>query len=144
MAARFFLKVGHLSKVVLLGTCLLNSVQYERILLNKVEYGKYWTFSSMQTERGQFLGYIIKAIIILSDDFYSLGRNSLYIVVLRKVIVSQPHQSTLFARSFRRRFFAYHYAVNHPHTNIILSLFSFPLVLKCAAKILKIGLQIKI
>ena len=28
---------------------------------------------------------------------------------------------TLFARSFRRRFFAYHYAVNHPHTNIILS-----------------------
>ena len=28
---------------------------------------------------------------------------------------------TLFARSFRRRFFAYHYAVNHPNTNIILS-----------------------
>ena len=28
---------------------------------------------------------------------------------------------TLFARSFRRRFFAYYYAVNHPHTNIILS-----------------------
>ena len=51
---------------------------------------------------------------------------------------------TLFARSFRRRFFAYHYAVNHPHTNIILSWFSIPLVLKCTAKILKIGLQIKI
>ena len=51
---------------------------------------------------------------------------------------------TLFARSFRRRFFAYHYAVNHPHTNIILSWFSIPLVLKCVAKILKIGLQIKI
>ena len=30
-------------------------------------------------------------------------------------------RATLFARSFRRRFFAYHYAVNHPHTNIILS-----------------------
>ena len=28
---------------------------------------------------------------------------------------------TLLARSFRRRFFAYHYAENHPHTNIILS-----------------------
>ena len=42
------------------------------------------------------------------------------------------------------RFFAYHYAVNHPHTNITLSLFSIPLVLKCAAKSLKIGLQIKI
>ena len=51
---------------------------------------------------------------------------------------------TLFARSFRRRLFAYHYAVNHPHTNIILSWFIIPLVLKCAAKILKIGLQIKI
>ena len=51
---------------------------------------------------------------------------------------------TLFVRSFRRRFFAYHYASNHPHTNIILSLFSIPLVLKYAAKILKIGLQIKI
>ena len=41
-------------------------------------------------------------------------------------------------------FFAYHHAVNHPHTIIILSWFSIPLVLKCAAKILKIGLQIKI
>ena len=52
--------------------------------------------------------------------------------------------STLFARSFRRKFFAYHYAVNHPYINIIISLFSIPLVLKCAAKSLKIGLQIKI
>ena len=32
----------------------------------------------------------------------------------------------------------------HPHSNIILPLFSIPLVLKCAAKILKIDLQIKI
>ena len=56
--------------------------------------------------------------------------------------ITQP--TTLFARSFRRRFFAYHYAVNHPHTNIILSWFSIPLVLKCATKILKIGVQIKI
>ena len=53
-------------------------------------------------------------------------------------------KTTLFARSFRRRFFAYHYAVNQPHTIIIVSWFSIPLVLKCAAKILKIGLQIKI
>ena len=28
---------------------------------------------------------------------------------------------TLYARSFRSRFFAYHHAVNHPHTNIISS-----------------------
>ena len=38
----------------------------------------------------------------------------------------------------------YHHAVNHPHKNIILSCFSIPLVLKYAAKILKIGIQIKI
>ena len=41
-------------------------------------------------------------------------------------------------------FFAYHHAVNHPHTNIILSWFSIPLVLKCAVKNLKIVLQINI
>ena len=34
--------------------------------------------------------------------------------------------------------------MKHPHTNIILSRFRIPLVLKCAANILKIGLQIKI
>ena len=41
-------------------------------------------------------------------------------------------------------FFAHHHAMKYPHTSIILSWFSIPLVLKCAAKILKIGLQIKI
>ena len=49
-----------------------------------------------------------------------------------------------YARSFRRRFLAFYYAVDHAPTNIILSWFSIPLVLKCAAKILKIGLQINI
>ena len=34
--------------------------------------------------------------------------------------------------------------MTHPHLNIILSLFSIPLVLKCEANILKIGCQIKI
>ena len=38
----------------------------------------------------------------------------------------------------------YHQAMNHRHTNIILSLFSIPFVLKCGAKHLKIGLQLKI
>ena len=52
--------------------------------------------------------------------------------------------TTPYATSFRRRFFACHKAMRHPHTNIILSLFSIPLVLKCAAKFLKIGSQIKI
>ena len=46
---------------------------------------------------------------------------------------------TLYATSFRRVFFNYHHAMTHPHSNIMLSLFSIPLVLKCAAKILKIG-----
>ena len=41
-------------------------------------------------------------------------------------------------------FFTYYHAVNHSYTNIVLSWFSIPLVLKCAAKILKIGLQINI
>ena len=41
-------------------------------------------------------------------------------------------------------FFVYHHAVNHPHKSIILSWFSIPLVLKCAGKFLKIGIQIKI
>ena len=50
---------------------------------------------------------------------------------------------TLYARSFRRRFFAFHHAVNHPQTHIILSWLSIPLVLKCAAKTLKIVLKIK-
>ena len=31
------------------------------------------------------------------------------------------YKCTPYARSFRRRFFAYHHAVNHPHSNIILS-----------------------
>ena len=35
-------------------------------------------------------------------------------------------------------------AMEHRHTNIILPLFNIPFVLKCAAKILKIGLRIRI
>ena len=49
-----------------------------------------------------------------------------------------------YVTSFRRRFFKYNHVMTHPHSNIILSLFSIPLVLKCAAKIFNIGLQIKI
>ena len=32
--------------------------------------------------------------------------------------LSFSEKGTPYARSFRRRFFAYHYTVNHPHTNI--------------------------
>ena len=38
----------------------------------------------------------------------------------------------------------YHNAMRHRHTSITVSLFGNPLVLKCAAKSLKIGSQIKI
>ena len=51
---------------------------------------------------------------------------------------------TLYVTSFKWRFFTYHQAMTHPHSNIIASLFNIPFVLKCAAKILKISLQIKI
>ena len=37
----------------------------------------------------------------------------------------------------------YHHTLKHHNTNTVLSLFSIPFVLKCAAKILKVGLQIK-
>ena len=39
--------------------------------------------------------------------------------------------------SFRQTFYAYHQAMKHHHTNIILSLFRIPLNLKCAAKLRK-------
>ena len=52
---------------------------------------------------------------------------------------TSPARPTLFARSFRRRFFSYHHTVKHPHISTILSWLSIPLVLKCAAKILTIG-----
>ena len=49
-----------------------------------------------------------------------------------------------FVTSFRRRFYAYHRAMKHHHTNIILSLLLFLFVLKFNANNLKIGLRTKI
>ena len=48
--------------------------------------------------------------------------------------------TTPFVTSFRMMFYAYHQAMKHHHINIILPLFSIPLVLKYAANILKISL----
>ena len=66
--------------------------------------------------------------------------------VLRIVLLSSllwwELWTTPYATSFMR-FFAYHHAVERPHTTIILPWFSIPLVLKGVANILKIGLQIK-
>ena len=45
--------------------------------------------------------------------------------------------TSAFATSFRRTFYAYHQAMKRHYTNIIISLFSIPFVLKCAAKCLK-------
>ena len=63
---------------------------------------------------------------------------------VKRLLLEHVLCSTSYATSFRRRFFPYHHAVNHPHTNITLSWFSISLFLKYAANILKIGLQIKI
>ena len=59
MAARFFLQVGHLAKVVLLWTYLLNSVQYQRTFLNSVKFGNLLNVFNNANWTGQFLGYII-------------------------------------------------------------------------------------
>ena len=47
-----------------------------------------------------------------------------------------------FVQSLRSMFYAYHQAMKHHYTDIILSLFGIPFVLKCAVKSLKICLQI--
>ena len=65
-------------------------------------------------------------------------------LLVKECALSTGKLPTTYVTSFRRRFFAYHNAMRHPDTNIILSLFGIPFVLKCAAKILKIGSQIKI
>ena len=40
-SCQFFLQVGHPAKVVLLWTCLLNSVQYQRMFLNSMQIWKF-------------------------------------------------------------------------------------------------------
>ena len=60
-------------------------------------------------------------------------------------VIARPSSCNLsitpLAKSFRRLFYVcmYHHAMKHHHTNIIVSLFSIPFVLKWAAKSLKIG-----
>ena len=44
-------------------------------------------------------------------------------------VCSHTVRATPYETSFRRRFFAYHKDMRHPHTNIILSLYSIPLIL---------------
>ena len=51
---------------------------------------------------------------------------------------------TPLATSFRNMFYPYHKAMKHLPTNIILSILNTYFVLKCAARISKIDLQIKI
>ena len=83
LSATFFLQVGNLAKVVLMWTCLFNSVQYERILHNSVQY-EIILLNSVQYENllnvyinanwtGQFLGYIIEP---LQTKPYSIWRPS--------------------------------------------------------------------
>ena len=46
---------------------------------------------------------------------------------------------TLLTPSFGNHLFAYHLVLKHPHTNMILSSFCIPNVVKSATKILKMG-----
>ena len=55
------------------------------------------------------------------EDHVQLEQNKSSACVHIQNVFRRIWKTTLFAKSFRRRFFAYHYAVNHPHTNIILS-----------------------
>ena len=66
MATRFFLQVCDLAKLVLLWTCLLYSVQYERILLNSMQYENLLNVFINANWMGQFLEYIIINIITFS------------------------------------------------------------------------------
>ena len=58
----------------------------------------------------RFFGPVNTIKIVLH---WSINLSTLFLDRLSKCL------TTLFARSFKRRFFAYHYTVNHPHTNII-------------------------
>ena len=105
-----------------------------------------YAFMNVMTTAG-FDGILrkIKEIIMHFSIFISASQSPVLGIPDFHCHLSRQYlNSTPYARSFRRRFFAYPHAVNHSHTNIILPWFSIPLVLKCAAKILKIGSQIKI
>ena len=53
------------------------------------------------------------------------------------------NETTLLTPPLGNYLFANYHVLNHPLTNLILSSFYIPKVLKCAAKIMEIGLQIK-
>ena len=59
------------------------------------------------------------------------------------LIIATNQKTTLFTPSFGNHLFANYHVLNHPLTNLILSSFYIPKVLKSAAKIMEIGSQIK-
>ena len=98
---------------------------------------------SSRPAKHSFLDLVMKTFPRPFSPFRWFKKGSCQLL-MKECALSTGKLPTLYARSFRRRFFAFHHAVNHPHTNIILSWLSIPLVLKCAAELLKIGLQIQI
>ena len=122
-------------RIILVMTLFLLSFRYDYKVLSS------WTFNIMKLACTWWDNFHKSSNKYSSTNRYSFPffkpqiRNSINCPVIRP---------TPYATSFRRRFFAYRKSMRHPHTNIILSLFSIPLVLKGAAKILKIDPQIKI
>ena len=49
-----------------------------------------------------------------------VAKSDAILVAINKSINTNSNEATPYARSFSKRFFAFHYAVNHPHTNITL------------------------
>ena len=64
--------------------------------------------------------YIDYACSFCYPGLSKLSRKRLQITQNKMIRFVLKLDSTPYARSFRRRFFAFHYTVTHPHTNIIL------------------------
>ena len=75
-----------------------------------------------------FRGSLFRCVLLFDKTFFpSLHQDQDSLLVKRRNDNHSPGPvirelvPTPYARSFRRKVFAFHYAVNHPPTNIILS-----------------------
>ena len=81
----------------------------------------------------------------LGKYFIKIGKISAKIHEIGKIkaIFGLGMTPTLLTPSFGNCLFANYHVLKHPLTNLILSSFYIPKVLKCAAKIMEIGSKIK-
>ena len=77
MAARYFFNCDQLVKVVLLGTCFLGPVQYDRSFHGKhskvLNMEKHSMFSAMQSERDNMFNAYINYRALLEYKNYKIG-----------------------------------------------------------------------